>query len=711
MSSSSSTPTRSVTHVRGRTGVLIRLSGPIDEHFDAARLVTGVRGTVVIDLDAVHRITSFGVRAWLDALARLDRDYLGFVNCRPAIVSQFNMVARFGGGGQLISFYAPYICPKCSADIEVLVDLRTAYTSIRNFALPTVACTSCGQQAEFDDLPEVFLSHVSGAPQPAPPPAAEALMKGASAALPLKVSKEVKHDVTALWLSGDLSEDARVKRLADGLDGTVVVLCEGLQDISARGLCRLTETIVGSAAETFLARIPPPMAELIVGDPSRLGAARVVSARVPYACGTCKWHGEIDIDATFLETLPSGGAGTMTCPTCSGRTLPQVPTTFKTACQLSLTKPPPSVLTYLSNNSQLSTTVDGEEAQTSAKTFGRYRLLRLLGVGGMAEVFLAEQTGLGGFQKNVVIKRILPNLAQNSSFVAMFLQEARLAARITSPNVVEIYDVGQIANNYFIAMEYVRGLDLNSLLKLAARSKVKASVGVACRITASICAGLNAAHSNRDELNQIQPIIHRDVSPHNVLVSETGYVKLADFGIAKAAGNPSDTPTKTLKGKLAYMAPEQLATGESIDPRVDIFPTGLILFQCLTFEHVFRRPTEMGTFQALLNDPVPSVRSVRSDAPPELDNILGRALQRDRSARYPTAAAFQDDLERLMANNNLHAGLQDVAAWVEQVLLSSGYVSAEEHTPSGVSLGEGEDPSAPDAATTAFAARKPGSSS
>jgi tRNA A-37 threonylcarbamoyl transferase component Bud32 len=187
----------------------------------------------------------------------------------------------------------------------------------------------------------------------------------------------------------------------------------------------------------------------------------------------------------------------------------------------------------------------------------RYRVIRPLGAGGMAEVFLAEQSGLEGFKKKVVLKRILPNLSTNEEFIRMFLQEARTAARINHPNVVQIFDLGQEGKRYYMAMEYVRGWDLRAITNASHLSGRPIPIEIALRIGADLCAGLHAAHTCVDEQHKAG-IIHRDVSPHNVLVSHEGAVKITDFGISKVEDSSIGTRPGMLKGKIFYMAPEQI---------------------------------------------------------------------------------------------------------------------------------------------------------
>ena len=218
--------------------------------------------------------------------------------------------------------------------------------------------------------------------------------------------------------------------------------------------------------------------------------------------------------------------------------------------------------------------------------FGNYRLQRRLARGGMAEVFLARLIGVEGFERRVAIKRILPHLSESDEFRAMFLDEARLAAQLTHPNIVHIYDFGKADDYYFIAMEYVDGVDIGRLIRRAKERPVPFEV--AARIFADVCAGLHFAHNASDPMGRKLDVVHRDVTPQNVLVSWDGVVKLVDFGIAKAAFAAGRTRPGVVKGKYAYMSPEQVE-GRSLDGRSDLFAAGICLYELVTGVPLFRR--------------------------------------------------------------------------------------------------------------------------
>ena len=257
----------------------------------------------------------------------------------------------------------------------------------------------------------------------------------------------------------------------------------------------------------------------------------------------------------------------------------------------------------------------------------------------MAVVYLAFETGDTALQRLVVIKQILPQFDTNDGFQKMFLQEARLAANIQHPNVVEIHEFGTWNEQPFLAMEYVQGVPLNVLMRHAAKVGVKIPPGVAVGVVAQACSGAHSAHELTDPSGAPAKLVHRDLTPHNLIVSETGHVKILDFGVAKAASNQEKTETGMLKGKLPYMSPEQLWQSE-VDRRSDVFTLGVVLWELLLGERLFAREGEVATINAVLNSTLPRVEAVRPDVPGAILEAALAALEKDVSKRTSTAEAF-----------------------------------------------------------------------
>ncbi|MBK6465011.1 MAG: serine/threonine protein kinase [Myxococcales bacterium] len=301
-----------------------------------------------------------------------------------------------------------------------------------------------------------------------------------------------------------------------------------------------------------------------------------------------------------------------------------------------------------------STAATADPADGMPKRFGKYTLLRKLAQGGMAELFLAIQRSVAGFEKLIVIKRILPAVSQDTAFIEMLLHEARVAATLSHPNVCQTFDVGQVDGSYFIAMEHVHGEDLRSIVRQMKKRDVNEfPVEHALAIILGMCAGLAYAHEHHDMNGQPLHIVHRDVSPQNVVVTFGGDVKIVDFGIAKSDKRFAEhTKSGKLKGKVPYMSPEQ-ARGEAVDARTDIFATGIMLFELTTGKRLFKGGSEFETLKLICDEEYPLPSQVRSDYPKDLEAIVMRALAKNKDERYPSARAMQRDLEEFVRRHRV----------------------------------------------------------
>jgi serine/threonine-protein kinase len=299
---------------------------------------------------------------------------------------------------------------------------------------------------------------------------------------------------------------------------------------------------------------------------------------------------------------------------------------------------------------------------------GKYQLIHKLATGGMAEVFLAKAAGPKGFEKLLVLKRILPHLASEPSFVEMFLSEARLAAQLNHPNIVQIFDFGEADGTYFLAMEYIDGPNLREIIRRASGLGLAMPIALCARIIAAACEGLAFAHNFWDlttgqELN----IVHRDISPDNILLSRQGSVKVVDFGIAKAAGVSPHTQTGVLKGKLSYMPPEYLRN-ETLDGRVDVYSLGVVFYELLTGQRPFTAKSEAGMVQAILYEqPIP-VLQWRPELPQAVQRILAKALSKERESRYLDCIALQEDLEEFIVSTGKPVGASQLAQLVAMMM-------------------------------------------
>jgi len=300
-------------------------------------------------------------------------------------------------------------------------------------------------------------------------------------------------------------------------------------------------------------------------------------------------------------------------------------------------------------------------------SFGKYELVSRLAAGGMAEIFLARTKGIQGFEKYLVIKRILGHRTQDPEFVRMFLDEARVAATLDHPNIVQIYDVGHVDNEYFIAMEYLRGHNLIEIVRAGAKlGYAKPPLEHVVSMLTQTCAGLHYAHDKRDFEGRSLEIVHRDVTPQNIVVSFDGSVKVVDFGIAKAATREVETLAGTLKGKIGYMSPEQ-CKGGSVDRRSDVFAVGIILFELTTGKRLYHERSDFDTLKKIIEGPVPSPRDLLPFYPAFLNAIVVRCLQKNPDDRYQSARDLHADLDAFARDNQLVTGTVPLSQYMERI--------------------------------------------
>jgi serine/threonine protein kinase len=297
--------------------------------------------------------------------------------------------------------------------------------------------------------------------------------------------------------------------------------------------------------------------------------------------------------------------------------------------------------------------------------FGKYYLLERINVGGMAEVFKAKTFGVEGFERLLAVKRILPNIAEDEEFITMFIDEAKIAVQLQHANIAQIFDLGKVEESYFIAMEYVNGRDVRSIFDRMRSRGESLPIALACHVMMQVCEGLDYAHNKRDGQGRELHLIHRDISPQNVLIGYDGEVKLIDFGIAKAAGKASTTQAGILKGKFGYMSPEQVR-GLPIDKRSDIFAVGIVLYELLTGERLFVGETDFSTLEKVRNVEIVPPSSYNKKIPQELERLMMKALARDPEDRYSNAIDLHDDLQSFLYSIGEFYSRKDLAGWMKK---------------------------------------------
>ncbi len=304
------------------------------------------------------------------------------------------------------------------------------------------------------------------------------------------------------------------------------------------------------------------------------------------------------------------------------------------------------------------------EPEQAEEQFGPYLVYERLGVGGMATVHRALERGIEGFERMVALKRLLPHLAEDASFIKAFVREAKLASLLNHVNIVQIFELGRVGTEYFISMEYIDGRDIRRILRHARKVTGPPPINITVGILLQLCDALDYAHNKGDEEGQPLKLVHRDVSPSNVLVTSAGHIKIIDFGIAKAQSSQLRTQTGRVKGKLAYMAPEAI-TGKELDARSDLFAVGVIAHELLTARPLFASKNEYQTLLKVQRGDIMPPSTFNQACPPELDAIVLGALARDPDQRFGSATELRDELLAMKKLYNLQTGYRDITAWVD----------------------------------------------
>ena len=307
----------------------------------------------------------------------------------------------------------------------------------------------------------------------------------------------------------------------------------------------------------------------------------------------------------------------------------------------------------------------GPDPTRATDTFGPYELYERLGLGGMATVHRAKKHGIEGFERAVALKRMLSHLAEDHSFVESFIREAKVASLLQHPNIAQVYDFGRIQGVYYIAMELVSGFDVRKLLRYANRANESIPLPVVLSILGELCDALEYAHTFVDEHGQPLHIVHRDISPSNLIVAHTGHLKVIDFGIAKASSQHLHTESGLVKGKLGYMSPEA-ALGMQLTPVADIFSVGVVAWELVTASPLFSSRTDFETMRRIREADIVAPSMHNPACPSDLDRVIMNALERDPDRRLPSASAFRSAIDNIAARANIHPSARAVAEWCSQ---------------------------------------------
>jgi tRNA A-37 threonylcarbamoyl transferase component Bud32/ABC-type transporter Mla MlaB component len=526
----------------------IHMAGVIDERFSAAQLLQNLAPVTVLDLDGIKRITSFGVRQWSDAMKSLPPSvkHLYLVRCPPCFVDQLNMVLNFGGRAEIVTATAIYFCDKCQEERPVRIDVLADRAQIASGQAPAATCPVCKEPLQLEDDPAQYFRFGTAYGAKSIDPQAAKLLRQLrlyevrEVGRPPEETKLVHGDVTLFQIVGTLDRRFKPRRLASGVEGWVVFDLAEVDGLDATGAARwkqLLEALTTATAIT-LVEVPESLLAHVAGGRFSIDHTLLHSARVRFRCGDC--------GTEMLQPLkPSefNPAITRACRRCGK---PSVLVTGTTVLEIVFglaarerSSIPPAVEEVIAKREELLSRARAESGGSRVGGDGglsRYRVVKPLSQGGMAEILLAVHQGIGGFEKLIALKKIRKEMLERRHVaIELFLNEAKIAANLNHPNIVQIFEVGEHGGDLFIAMEYVHGVDSRDIIRAARGKTVKLSLEQILYIGSQVAAGLYHAHTARDLAGKPLNIVHRDVSLSNIVVGFDGQVKLVDFGVATAS--------------------------------------------------------------------------------------------------------------------------------------------------------------------------------
>jgi serine/threonine protein kinase len=657
------------------SAALVRLAGPIDERFRG--LDAPAVQSLVIDVSGLTRITSFGVRQWLIAMEAIPRtvELVGFVGCPPFFIDQLNMVLNFCGRGRVLTALAPCACKACGAESNVLVDVLTHGARLATELATDEGCPRCGGALALSEVAESYFAFVKtcGATS-LPDDAARLLARAGVYTVPegtappreaAKLLKLVHEAVTYFRISGPIDERFRARPFLAGLEGEVVLDLKEVDLLTGEGAgewMRLIDQIRQQISSVTLIDLSGPFLDGVAEHGLRWDGITAFSAILPYRCQGC---GKTSLESVPLRSddgrvaVTAQAAPARICPGCGGRRVYDG-LSSRLASLVRLAQGPqtvtPATRDVIARREEMLSRalVQAQAGPAPGKTrtegiLGKYSIVRALSIGGMAEVFLAVHKGIGGFEKLVALKRIRRVLLERRHMaVEMFLNEAKIAASLSHPGIVQILDVGEEEGLLYLAMEYVRGKDVRVLQRRLAEVDASFPLPEALYIGREVALALHHAYHATDLSGRPLKVVHRDVSPHNVLLGFDGAVKLADFGVALATAIPGRDPN--LAGKFPYMSPEQ-ARGGALDQRSDLFSLGVVLYELATGLRPFARASVQETLAAVRQARYAPIREVAPQLPTELEALIARLLARSPTERFDdgrqVARAIEDLVRQL----------------------------------------------------------------
>ncbi len=661
---------RVVHDLRHNQAVVRALEGDLDESFQAAALGADGCRQLVLDLSEIHHVSSYGVREWVRAAGALrgQLDALYFVRAAPRVTDQFNMVMGFDGGGTLLSFYAYYVCNHCTAETACLFDAQLDRQIFASLEAPARQCHVCGRDAVLDDDPAVAFEYMRASNVANPLPEAMSALRqpgiwfGEIPGLRLTTRKTVNLNTTKLSLSGIVDDSFPVRRVVEGGGGASVLSLGQVSHFDLTGCERWRHMLEGLTAQGSVALdvCPPVVLRRFLDDPSLIGKATIERVALPVHCQKCRRVQWNPIRATDMSRWLDSP---WRCPTCaedlnltdrrdSWRELVGALDPSKSRAVAAVPAPAPKPPTPRNAGG-----APASSPERIAEEFAdKYEVLCKLAEGGMAEVYLVRQHGAMGFRRLAVIKRVRADLLTDDRMIRLFLDEAKLAARIDHPNVIRVYDLGRSQGAYHMVLEFVHGRSLAQAMGEVVARGGAAPAAIAATIVADLCRGL--AHAHQPDATG-RALVHRDVTPANVLLGFDGVVKLVDFGLAGEHHVKGDE--RLVLGSPAWVPPE-IYLGRPATPQSDLWGMGLLLLAMIDGKNPFRRATVEETGFSIIRDKV--TRPWFSPMPRRLFNIIRRGLEKDPAKRYADARSMEEELRAAIPKLR---GDTDVGAWMRRL--------------------------------------------
>jgi serine/threonine protein kinase len=669
---------------------LVAVKGLVDERFTGFGEI-GEPHALVIDVSAMVRMTSFGVRQWRRALDALPKSItnLYLLGCQTFFVDQLNMVLNFGGHAEVLTAMAPYTCTACGTESSELIDIHAQRPLLLKAGVPEKHCPRCQAKLELDEAPESYFSFVGRytGSSSLDPAAAELLVAhglytavdaAGAGEKPPRIIKIVQGAVTYFRIIGTIGSMFRARPFLVGAEGECVIDLAEVDRVDSSGIREWRRLLKILASQVPAVTLVDVGESLLLTDPGSFSQSRNIgiwSVLIPYRCADC---GRARAESRPLEgkSWPYTFADEV-CPTCGGTTSSTVSADSLAPLQKAATDCPPDSAKLIRRRNEVVSRAltDANVAQAGASLsndetiLGKYKIVRRLSSGGMAEVFLAKQIGIGGFEKPVALKRIQRKLLEKRHLaIDMFLNEAKIAGRLTHPNIVQVLDVGEVGGELYLAMEFVHGRDLREIARRLQVHQTTLPLGTACFIVSEIAQALHHAYWSTDLEGNRLAVVHRDVSPHNVILGYDGTVKLLDFGVAMSSVTEQES---MIVGKWMYMSPEA-TTNKAVDHRSDLFSLGVITYLLCTGAMPFTGTEAKKIVAKIRSGQYKPMLEQAPDLPPELGALVSRMLAPSPQERPQNGLEIVRALNEIMRTHALESSAADIAYLLTTFFPESG---------------------------------------